>query len=1026
MDVDGYIETIAKALSERDGRGGGGRATAIIGAGFSLNAEPLTKTSRRFPLWRDIVRPLIDELVPPCEWCGAADPCPADRPRRCPLWERRRSLHASAAGASGMMTLGDKFEAQKGAARLRAALEQAVPDEDYQPGLAHQLLVRLPWADIFTTNWDSLLERAVDTYDRSYDTVVTVDQIASTSSPRIVKLHGCARSGTRLIFTEEDFRSYPVKYAPFVSLVQQSLMENVVVLFGFSGADPNFRAWHGWVRDHLRTNLQPLYLVTVRPIDPIDIHLMSGRLINTIDLSQHDKWKNKSDSQKIEAFLEGVHQRLRHFRPDMDWPSSKRFGRAEDGGRKPAGTIDDWRDRLASYPRWLVAPARNREELIVSLSEAVAPAFDADRFEASGLKELGETRPRDPAKARDRRSRELESRSRDCAILVAQALLIGLARPSEALYRRLETLLAGLLGELFSGDASAARDLDDLAAHISAVWTDAHQSAAGPENESERARALLAASDRDRYLGRDPAHTRAKVRDALPLIELVEREARLRSEKDKARTLRDILWLAGGEGEGRELVLRAAIWRALGDVDTVAVDALLQKWPTQSSDASGNLRRAAVHREVGRLRVADHEISEAVGLLRTLGSARQREMWVKSREAWGYFLYADLIDGNWDEFARGSVGSTRTNLTLDEKFDELQERLDELEAKRCDPRRELRELAGRLANAITQSRATGGAPLADDSAAIEGERGAQRFVFADPASTFVILCETTGLPIAYRQGAFRLAIAAAELVAPTNRRLALGLLLRSSAPEDIPLAGSPIFDRIFDPARALEDFDTLATILARLVASPAIHSEVVDGRFLDRKVVLLQHLVAGLILRATNESAGRLAEQGFALACRVAKSPIFLATGCGWDRQLFLFEAAIVRLVETTHSTLEALITLFDLPVPNEFESSRASAWPDPFKLLTAVWMSKENNVSSPATEVKARELLTDILPLGKELIESARRAIVEDPAKRGNLEQLRDKWRAIDRSTTGPLLRPIIRRRLAVLENLINISDLQ
>ena len=101
-----------------------------------------------------------------------------------------------------MMALGDKFEAKKGSARLRAALESAVPDRDYAPGHAHQLLVRLPWADILTTNWDSLLERAVDAYDRSYDTVITVKQIASAIAPRIVKLHGCARSGTDLIFTE--------------------------------------------------------------------------------------------------------------------------------------------------------------------------------------------------------------------------------------------------------------------------------------------------------------------------------------------------------------------------------------------------------------------------------------------------------------------------------------------------------------------------------------------------------------------------------------------------------------------------------------------------------------------------------------------------------------------------------------------------------------------------------------------------------------------------------------------------------
>src|SRR5262249_51641172 len=138
MDVESSVETIALALASRDGRGGG-RATVMIGAGFSLNAQPRAESHRKFPLWRDIVRPLIDELLPPCPQCPRTGPCPVPRPSGCPLGERRRNLFDDAAGASGMMALGDKFEAQNGSARLRAALETAVPDEDYAPGLAHQL-----------------------------------------------------------------------------------------------------------------------------------------------------------------------------------------------------------------------------------------------------------------------------------------------------------------------------------------------------------------------------------------------------------------------------------------------------------------------------------------------------------------------------------------------------------------------------------------------------------------------------------------------------------------------------------------------------------------------------------------------------------------------------------------------------------------------------------------------------------------------------------------------------------------------
>jgi hypothetical protein len=364
MDVDSYIDVIARALTDRDGRGGG-RATAFIGAGFSRNALKLTDAAREFPLWRDIVRPLIGELVPPCPNCPVVHGClDWNEGLGAETCLRRAALHTDAAGASGMMALGDKFEAKMGSARLRAALESAIPDRDYAPGPAHQLLVRLPWADILTTNWDSLLERAVDEYDRSYSVVVTVKQIASTSSPRIVKLHGCLRSGTELVFSEESFRQYPQTYGPFVSMVQQSLMENVVVLFGFSGSDPNFRAWHGWVRDNLKKDSPPIFIVSLKRTEPIDVSLMAGRLITHIDLSE--RWQHLEPNIRIERFLIGIKDRMRKYKIDLDWPfgSSSNFPANEatfGSGWKVQhdDRIDGtqyWSERLAVYPKWLVAP----------------------------------------------------------------------------------------------------------------------------------------------------------------------------------------------------------------------------------------------------------------------------------------------------------------------------------------------------------------------------------------------------------------------------------------------------------------------------------------------------------------------------------------------------------------------------------------------------------------------------------------------------------------------------------------------
>ena len=91
--------------------------------------------------------------------------------------------------------------------------------------------------------------------------VRTTEEIPYAARPRIVKLHGTFPAHEPFIFTEEDYRKFPAQFAPFVNLVQQSMMETSFCLLGFSGDDPNFLHWSGWVRDNLTTGAPKIYLV---------------------------------------------------------------------------------------------------------------------------------------------------------------------------------------------------------------------------------------------------------------------------------------------------------------------------------------------------------------------------------------------------------------------------------------------------------------------------------------------------------------------------------------------------------------------------------------------------------------------------------------------------------------------------------------------------------------------------------------------------------------------------------------------
>lgn len=183
----------------------------MVGAGFSRNGVPATASARPFPTWPQLTGLLSAALYPEADQTETAT------------------------GTSGALRLAQEFEAVFGRFRLEEIIRGAVPDAEYHPGELHRRLLALPWADVFTTNWDTLIERArFDVHNRFYDVVLTQSQIPSASVPRIVKLHGTLPAHTPFIFTEEDYRTYPARFAPFVNLVQQAMMENAFVLLGFS------------------------------------------------------------------------------------------------------------------------------------------------------------------------------------------------------------------------------------------------------------------------------------------------------------------------------------------------------------------------------------------------------------------------------------------------------------------------------------------------------------------------------------------------------------------------------------------------------------------------------------------------------------------------------------------------------------------------------------------------------------------------------------------------------------------------
>ena len=329
-----------------------GKAAIMVGAGFSLNAKRKSPKTPPFPIWHKLAELMYDSLYLPKN--------PTDQ-------DHETKIKATSGG--GVLKLSSEYEAYFGRQALDKFIEEAIPDNSYSPGELHKLLLSLPWSDVFTTNYDTLLEQTTPLiHDRKYDHVLTPSDIPGKMKPRIVKLHGSFPSHRPFIITEEDYRTYPAKFAPFVNMVRQSMMENTFCLIGFSGDDPNFLHWVGWVRDNLGTDTARIYLCGILNLSPPQRRVLEGRGVIPIDLSPLVSEFDCPDPDiRYEKALKKFLETLKGGAPPdvMAWPTHSDLGELPPD-HTPLQTEEleklheTWRKKRQEYPGWVVAPLANR------------------------------------------------------------------------------------------------------------------------------------------------------------------------------------------------------------------------------------------------------------------------------------------------------------------------------------------------------------------------------------------------------------------------------------------------------------------------------------------------------------------------------------------------------------------------------------------------------------------------------------------------------------------------------------------
>lgn len=297
-----------------------GKASVMVGAGFSRNAD--VPAHVKVKQWNDVGEDIFCRL------------------------QAVEKADASDLVFKTPMRLASQFAAVNGRNELDNLIRDSIPDDRMSPSSLHYQLLNLPWRDVFTTNYDTLLERARKKLQRNYSVVTSREMLLYKPSPRIIKLHGSFPDKTPFLMTEEDFMTYPVEHPEFVNTVRQALVESIFCLVGFSGDDPNFTSWQAWLQDVMGEYAGPSYLITCdKHYDESFKTLMKQRGIEVVNFSEID---DLDDYKKaLDFFFTFLSER------GTDWQGNVEYDIGNINVKRFIAQMQVVRE---TYPGWFVLP----------------------------------------------------------------------------------------------------------------------------------------------------------------------------------------------------------------------------------------------------------------------------------------------------------------------------------------------------------------------------------------------------------------------------------------------------------------------------------------------------------------------------------------------------------------------------------------------------------------------------------------------------------------------------------------------
>lgn len=194
-------------------------------------------------------------------------------------------------GMGDYLTLAEYYHLQKGGLKeLQRFLQSKwdMPEKEVAASAVHQAIVQLGCNVIYTTNFDSFLERAHRAMGRKFKRIVSVKDMVNVDDDavHIVKLHGDLTAPSGMVFTETSYFERLSFESPLDVKLRADALGKSLLFIGYSLNDINirylmFRLQRQWETEPELDHRPKSYVFLTRP-NPVQSEVLQSRGVEAI------------------------------------------------------------------------------------------------------------------------------------------------------------------------------------------------------------------------------------------------------------------------------------------------------------------------------------------------------------------------------------------------------------------------------------------------------------------------------------------------------------------------------------------------------------------------------------------------------------------------------------------------------------------------------------------------------------------------------------------------------------------------